>query len=206
MDYSSIWSLFSHTRINIGSSLQETSKLMYLPNFLTEYKSVAITGKYDNLCSRCEEKTWEEKTKTKPQSVYLSFLFGIKFTDNRSGLVRQQPFNLSLLCSLSGFAHRQHWLVHVKAGLPSLLLGIEAPHALCLLQNFQGETFSSTGFGSIEPSGLEVAALIYASWKSLTYSLWHGHLGSHMTGIFTWLSLEIVLASPLVPKLLPLSD
>lgn len=170
MDNSSIWSLFSHTRVNTGSSLQETSKLIYLPNFLTEYKSVAITGKYDNLCSRCEEKTQEEKNTTKPQSVSLSLLFGIKFIDSSPGLVRKQPFNLSLLCCLSGFAHRRHWLVHVKARLPSLLLGTKVSHALCPLQNIQGETLSSTGFGSIELSGLDVAALIYTTWKSLNLS------------------------------------
>lgn len=131
MDYSSIWSLFSHTRVNTGSSLQETSKLIYLPKFPTEYKSVAVTGKYDDLCSRCREKTKEEKkTKPKPQSVHLSFFFSIKFIDSCSGLVRKQPFNLSLLCCLGGFAHRRHWLVHVKARLPSPLLGRKASCSL----------------------------------------------------------------------------
>lgn len=87
MDYSSIWSLFSHTRVNTGSSLQETSKLTYLPNFLTEYKSVAITGKYDNLCWGCEEKTRgnkkqnqnTHKKQTKKHNLeYFCFFFGIK--------------------------------------------------------------------------------------------------------------------------------
>lgn len=125
MDYSSIWSLFSHTRVNTGSSLQETSKLTYLPNFLTEYKSVAITGKYDNLCWGCEEKTWgnkkqnqnTHKKQTKKHNLeYFCFFFGIKFIDSCSSLVRNEPVNLSLLCCLGGFAYGQRWLVHIKAG------------------------------------------------------------------------------------------
>lgn len=135
MDYSSIWSLFSHTRVNTGSPLQETCKLMYLPNFLTEYKSVAAARKCDSLCSRCKGKTQEGKNKMKPQSVPLSFLFSIKFIDSCSGLVRKQPFNLSLLCCLIGFAHRLHWFVHVRVGLPSLLLGRKASHALCSMKS-----------------------------------------------------------------------
>lgn len=169
---------------------------MYLPNFLTEYKSVATTGSMTTFVPDAKEKHERKKNKTKPQTVSLSFLFGIKFIDSRSGLVRKQPFNLSLLCRLSGFAHRQHWLVDVRAGLPSLLLGRKASRAPCPMQNVQGETLSSTGFGSVEVSGLDVAALTCISWKSL----WQGHLGSHTTGIFTGLSPEIILASPLVPK------
>jgi len=162
MDYSSIWSLFSHTRVNTGSSSQETSKLMYLPNFLTEYKSVAITGKYDNLCSSREEKSMRGKKPKQNPRAFL-FLFGIEFIDSCSGLVRKQRFKRSLLCCLRGFAHGQHWLVRVKAGLPSLLLGRKASPALCPLQNVQGETLSSMGFGSVELSGLDAAGLIYGA-------------------------------------------
>lgn len=89
-----------------------------------------------------KKKTQEEKTKTKPWSV--SFLFGIKFIDSRSGLVRKQPFNLSLLCCLRGFAHRRHWLVRVKAGLPSPLLGRKASDALVPLHSVQGETLRAS--------------------------------------------------------------
>lgn len=90
------------------------------------------------------ERKKKKKKKTKPWSVSLSFLFDIKFIDSRSGLVRKQPFNLSLLCRLRGFAHRQRWLVGVKAALPPLVPGRKASsRALC-------------------PSpGLDVAALIY---------------------------------------------
>lgn len=168
MDYSSIWSLFSHTRVNTGSSLQETSKLIYLPKFPTEYKSVAITGKYDDLCSRCREKTKEEKNPNQNPRVFI-FLFSsvLNLLTAAQAWWGNNPLTchfcaVSVALPIGGIGWCMSKLV---CHLPSLA---ERLLALCPLQNIQGEMLSSTGFSSTELSGLDVAVLIYISWKSLT--------------------------------------